>query len=718
MCTVALSLFAHSAAPAQTTINISMTAPSAAPQLHGPTIYSARPASPFLFTVPATGQSPLTFSATGLPPGLTLATGTGIISGTTPAAGSYPVSITATNSAGSATATYTLVSGNTLSLTPPRGWNSYDSFGPSVTEQEMVDVATAMKQHLLPFGWNTAVIDYRWYEPGQPIDSNGRYLPATSKYPGATGSNGFKPLADRIHALGLNFGIHIMRGVPRKSFNANSPIAGSSYTANQAGNSSDACPWDDHMWGVRGDTAAGQAWYDALFAQYASWGVDFVKIDDMLNNTTKVYHQAEADAIRRAVEKTGRSIVLSFSPGPDDPAWLPNSSANLNTNANMWRVVNDFWDPGDGPLCDLNCAFTALRTWQGVSGLTPGHWVDADMLPLGYLGPRKEWTGGNHQTNFSKNEQVTVMSLWSILPSPLIFGGNPMRLGTDAWTVALLTNEEVLAVNDDVLGARAKRTASGSNEFWVRDLSGGRKAVAFINRGTQDAMMSATFSQLGVTGTPAIRDLWRRADVTGMTTSLSVTVPGSGALMYTLSPPGSVGGAGGTTGTGGAAGASSGGSAGGGAGGRGGAAATGGTSGSNAGGNAGTLSTGGSIASGGAPVGGGSGGLGGSAGTPSSGGATGGSTGGATSGGSTIGSGGASVASGGSTASGGATSGGTTGNATGGGSGVAGKTNGGAANPSGCSCTVVAPSNNGSIAGLLSVLLGAGLLVRRRNAAR
>ena len=149
------------------------------------------------------------------------------------------------------------------------------------------------------------------------------------------------------------------------------------------------------------------------------------------------------------------------------------------------------------------------------------------------------------------------MSLWSMLPSPLMYGGNPMRLNTDAWTVALLTNEEVLAVSQDVLGARGRRMASGSNEFWVRDLSGGRKAVAFFNRGTQDATMSATFSQLGVTGTPAIRDLWRRADVTGMTTSLSVSVPGGAALMYTLSPPGTggTGGAGGATAAPGGAGA-------------------------------------------------------------------------------------------------------------------------------------------------------------------
>jgi hypothetical protein len=703
----AIALLSSGVARAQTTITISMTAPPAAPALHAPFTFAARPSSPFLFAIPASGQAPLTFSATGLPTGLAIASGTGIITGTTPAAGSYPVAVTVMNGSGSATTTYTLVSGNTLSLTPPMGWNSYDSFGASVTESEMVNEAKAVKSTMQPFGWNTVVIDYRWYESGQPIDANGRFLPVTSKYPSATGSNGFKPLADQIHAVGVAFGIHIMRGIPRKAFTANSPIANSTYTAQDAGNSSDACPWDDHMWGVRGDTAAGQAWYDALFAQYASWGIDFVKIDDMLNNSTRQYHQAEADAIRKAIDKTGRSIVLSFSPGPDDASWLPSSSANLNTNANMWRIVDDFWDPNDGPLCDLNCAFNAIKTWAGVGGLTPGHWPDADMLPLGYLGPRKEWTGGNHQTNFSKNEQVTIMTLWSMLPSPLIFGGNPMNLGSDAWTTALLTNPEVLAVSQDVLGARGKRTASGNNEIWTRDLSGGRKAVAFINRGTQDATMSATFSTLGVTGTPAIRDLWRRADVTGMTSSLSVSVPGSGALMYTLSPA--------STGTGGSGGAGGGGGTGG-AGGRGGAGGGGGQSGSSGrGGSTGTAGGGGSGGTGattGAAGTSGGGGVSGGAGVTGSAGTSGvaGSSAGGVSGG-TAGAAGVTGAGGGPGGSGMTGASGTAGGGQGGAaSGVAGTT--GESGASGCSCDVApAAGTPGAVAFCLLVFAAA----RRRR---
>lgn len=575
-----------------------MDAAPGTPRLRAPFVMGSRPTTPFVFAIPATGAAPLNFTATGLPAGLTLTADTGIISGTTPAAGSYPIVVTLKSGDTTATATYTLTAGDTYSLTPPTGWNSYDSFGASVTEQDMLDQAAAVRKYLQPYGWNTVVIDYRWYEPGLPIDANGRYLPATSKYPSATGSTGFKSLSDKIHAMGLTFGIHIMRGVPRKSFDAKSPIADSNYTTADAGNSSDACPWDTHMWGVRGDTAAGQAWYDALFKQYASWGIDFVKIDDMLNNETKQFHQAEADAIRQAAEKTGRSFVLSFSPGPDDPNWLPNSSANLNKNANMWRVVNDFWDFNG--LTDLPGVFTEAAKWQGVTGLTPGHWPDLDMLPLGYLGPRNEWHASG-QTTFTKNEQVSIMTLWSMLPSPLMYGGNPARLNNDAWTVALLTNEEVMAVNQDAMGARGVRKAITGGELWVRSLSGGKKAFAFFNRGNNDVMMSATFADLGVTGMQVVRDLWKRADVTVTGDMISVNVPGKAALMYSIGAP-NAGGGGGAGGQGGMGGVGTGGGAAGGSESAG--ASSGGASGGVSTGNGGAATGGAATGTGGVSTGG------------------------------------------------------------------------------------------------------------------
>jgi alpha-galactosidase len=590
----AVAMGGPAALAAQTDITISTAAAPATPRILGPTIIGSKPGSPLLYTVPATGQSPLTFAATGLPSGLTIDASSGTISGTTPAAGSYPISVTVTNGSGSASATLTLTAGATLALTPPMGWNSYDSFSANVKESDVLAAAKAMKTTIAPYGWNEVVIDYLWYDPEQTIDANGRWLPSSSKYPSATGTTGFKSLADQVHALGLSFGIHLMRGVPRKSVTANSPILNSTYTASQAGNTGDTCAWDSHMYGVN-NNAAGQAWYDSIYSQYASWGVDFVKVDDMMNPYGgNVLHTAEVQAVAASIAKTGRSMILSLSPGPNQPKDV----AALNANANMWRTVNDFWDTNG--LSNISDEFTAAYNWSVTTGITPGHWPDADMLPLGTIGTRA--------CAFTHNQQVMVMTLWSIMPSPLIFGGQPTKLSSDSWTLALLTNEEVLAVNQDALGSRGKRIVqSGTTEVWAKDLSGGRKAVALFNRGTDDATVSATFSQIGISGTPAVRDLWHRADVTGMTTSLSVTVPHEAALMYTLSVAGGTGGVGSTGGTssisatGGAA-ANTGGSTA-----RGGTSATGGTT--SSAGNSGTggraPTTGGTTARGGSSANGG-----------------------------------------------------------------------------------------------------------------
>lgn len=534
----------------QTEITISMDPPPATPRINGPRIIGWRPGTPLLYSIAATGESPLTFAAT-LPDGLSIDASSGTISGTTPTAGTYPIDVTVTNGQGSAAATLTLVAGDTLALTPPMGWNSYDSFYGDVRESQVLDAAEAMRSILQPFGWNTIVIDYLWYEsagdpsPDYEFDEYGRLLPDTGKYPNANGPNGFTPIAEQIHAMGMSFGIHLMRGIPRNAFSADTPILDSSFSAQDAGNSSDACPWDDHMWGVRGDTEAGQAWYDSIYSQYAEWGVDFVKVDDMMNPYGgNVVHDAEVAAVHNALYSTNRSIVYSLSPGPH-----PTSAVQvLNANANMWRTVNDFWDTNG--LSTMDNEFDAAHAWAETDGITQGHWPDADMLPLGII--------GNRECAFTHNQQVTVMTLWSIMPSPLMFGGQPTRLEGDDWTVALLTNEEVLAVNQDALGSRGRRISQqGSSEVWARDISGGRKAVALFNRGANDATIAVTFSELGVSGTPTVRDLWRKQDVADATSGLSVNVPNEAALMYMVTPPGAgVGGAGGSAGAGDAGGTS------------------------------------------------------------------------------------------------------------------------------------------------------------------
>jgi alpha-galactosidase len=523
---------------AQTDIVISMTIPGPAPQIGGPALIAAKTATPFLYTVAATGAKPMSFAATGLPAGLSISPTAGTITGTAPAVGSYPMAVTVTNASGSVQRVLTLVVGDTLALTPPMGWNSYDSFGGGVTEAEVLAAATAQAAQLQPFGWNYVVVDFLWFDPEQTIDANGRFLPSITRFPSATGTLGFKPLADRVHAMGLNFGIHIMRGIPRKTVTANAPIAGSTLTATAAGNTADACPWDAHMWGVAGASAAGQAWYDSIFAQYAAWGIDFVKVDDMINNQVVPlnYHRVEVQAIRNAIDKSGRAIVLSLSPGPMQTA----DAVDLNGKANMWRMVNDFWDVNG--LSTLADVFTASGSWQAVSSLGVGHWPDADMLPLGYLGPRVPVHAAG-PTALTHNEQISVISLWAILPSPLMFGGNVPMLTTNAtgpFTLALLTNDEVLAVNQDAGGNKAKRIVqSGTTEVWAKDLGDGRKAVALFNRGEADATVSVTLAQLGLTAPPLARDLWKRTDLgtIATTSTLTQTVPWRGAALITLTPP-------------------------------------------------------------------------------------------------------------------------------------------------------------------------------------
>lgn len=505
-----------------------MTAPAATPAIHSPGVIGWNPSTPFVHAIAATGTAPLAYSVTGLPTGLSLDASTGIISGMMPAAGSYPVMVTVSNAMGKATSTLTLTSGSTMALTPPMGWNSYDSYGGDVTEAQYLANAKALKTTVAPLGWNAAVIDFHWYDPEDLTDANGRWLPSPSRFPSSTGGAGFKPIADQVHAMGVLFGIHIMRGIPQVSYNANKPIANSNYTAQQAGNNQDTTSWDPtHNYGVKGDTPAGLAWYASIFAQYASWGLDFVKVDDCVD----AYHQDEVHAIRAGIDMSGRSMVFSLSPGPNPT----NTVADLNANANQWRIVNDFWDVNPlTPLYDNsnNNVFYYAGQWQAVSGLEPGHWPDPDMLPLGQLGSR--------QTAFNHNQQVTILTLWSIFPAPLIFGGETTALAGDAWTTALLTNEEVLAIDQDPAGIEATRIAQqGMTEVWARDLSLGRKAVALFNHDTQDAMVSVSFSQLGITSSPvAVRDVWQRMDVTGDTSNIAVNVPYQGALMYVLTPPG------------------------------------------------------------------------------------------------------------------------------------------------------------------------------------
>ena len=490
--------------------SIAMLPPPTAPQIHGPYVVGIFTGTPLIWTVPVTGQRPMSFSAKGLPRGVSFGRVSGTFTGTIAKTGDYPVQVSVKNRKGHETATVHLVADKTLALTPPMGWNSYDAYGDNVTEAETLDNAMYLKHNMQPYGWDTVVVDYRWYDPGAynnnaneragaklTMDDYGRLLPSPNRFPSAADSAGFRPLADKIHALGLKFGIHIMRGIPRNAVTANTPIEGSGYYASEAANTADVCGWCPDMYGVRADTAAGQAYYDSLFRLYASWGVDYVKMDD----TSQPYHKGDIDDVRNAIDKCGRSIVYSLSPGETSI----DEAAHVAAHANLWRVSGDFWDDWSA----LHREFDIADRWRSYVG--PGHWADADMLPLGHLSVGRRSVGDDRQTRFTKSEQTTLMSLWCLLPAPLMLGA--AMPDNDQWTLSLLTNPEVLALDQEAGAKPAWRAEHNEDiEIWERKLADGSVAVGVFNLDDVDVDRVVSRGELGLSGRYMVRDLWQRKD--------------------------------------------------------------------------------------------------------------------------------------------------------------------------------------------------------------
>jgi hypothetical protein len=326
----------------------------------------------------------------------------------------------------------------TWAETPPMGWNSWDNFGTTVTEDETRQQADFMARALKSHGWQYIVVDIQWYEPhaqghgyregaALTMDEFGRLMPAVNRFPSAANGAGFTPLADYVHSRGLKFGIHLMRGIPRQAVAANLPVKGTSYRAQAIANRDSVCPWNPDMFGVDVSKPGGQEYYDSVFELIASWGVDYVKVDDI----SRPYHEheQEIEAIRRAIDKTKRPIVLSLSPGET----ALTAAEHVREHANLWRISDDFWDR----WLALYEQFARLEKWNPHRAI--GAWPDADMLPLGVL------NHGERSTRFTRDEQITMMTLWSIARSPLMHGGDMTK--TDDFTLSLLTNDEVLAVN-------------------------------------------------------------------------------------------------------------------------------------------------------------------------------------------------------------------------------------------------------------------------------
>ncbi len=421
--------------------------------------------------------------------------------------------------------------------TPPMGWNSWDCYGASVTEEEVLGNARYMAEHLKPFGWEYVVVDIQWYEPGAhsssyrpfvplEMDEYSRLVPAANRFPSSAGGKGFKPLADVIHGMGLQFGIHIMRGIPRQAVHANTPILGTERRAREIA-ANNICPWNSDMYGVNPNAEGAQAYYDSLFRLYAEWEVDFVKVDDIAASRLYHIHHREIEMLRTAIDRCGRPMVLSLSPGaaPLDYGGL------LAGNANMWRMTDDFWDVW--PL--LKDMFGRCEQWYPFVG--NGSWPDCDMLPLGHIGLRSVDGGAsNRQTRFTPDEQQTMMTLWSLFRSPLMFGGE-LR-DNDSWTLSLLTNEEVLAVHRDGRDARPLYRRE-ERTVWTSCAPDGGVYVALFNLGDTPAEVGVELAELGLApGAREARDLWARRSLGLVEDELRVTLPPHGSKLVKLEPEG------------------------------------------------------------------------------------------------------------------------------------------------------------------------------------
>jgi len=424
--------------------------------------------------------------------------------------------------------------GDLLAARPPMGWNSWDGYGTTINEEQFKANTKWMADNLKASGWEYAVVDMEWFVTNPTpegnsksslyaLDANGRYIPAENRFPSAAGGKGFKPLGDYVHSLGLKFGIHILRGIPKKAVAQNLLITGSNDHAADAADTDETCPWNPDNFGANAAKPAAQAYYDSIASLYASWGVDLIKVDCISSHP---YRGEEIRMISEALRKTGRPMVLSLSPGAAPLEKID----EMRKYAQMWRISDDIWDiwHSDVPYPQgLGDQFENVLKWAGKS--QPGHWPDADMLPLGYLGPAPGW-GKPRQTRLTHYEQQTLLTLWAIFPSPLMIGGE--LTATDSWTRSLLTNAEVVGMNQHSTGNRPA-IVTDKLVVWVADSTQGKGTyLAVFNRGNELAAIHYAWKELGLTGGKyALRDLWQQADA-GNSNDLTAKLLPHACLLY------------------------------------------------------------------------------------------------------------------------------------------------------------------------------------------
>ncbi len=428
-----------------------------------------------------------------------------------------------------------------LALTPPMGWNSWDCYGAAVNEEQLLANADYMAKNLKDYGWEYVVCDIQWSEPTADghyyhnfvplyMDEFSRLIPAPERFPSSAGSKGFKPIADYIHSLGLKFGIHIMRGIPRQAVHQNTKTVTDGVTARDIAQQFSVCPWNTDMYGVNPNAKGAQEYYNSLFELYASWDVDYIKCDDIANTEflkdNPYSARREIEMLRKAIDNCGRDMVLSLSPGPA-PVW---EHEHLAANANLWRMTGDFWDSWD----KLHAMFERCYAWQEY--VQPGAWPDCDMLPLGHLKVcDKHDDGCGNYTNFTKDEQITMMTLWGIFRSPLMMGGE-MR-DNDEFTLSLLQNKELIDMLKNSSGARqfSRNEVDGKGEIIWTSKGENCKYIALFNTDDEEKEISFDISDITVGGVKySVWDMWQHSEFAVTDGMFTANVNSHGARLFKI----------------------------------------------------------------------------------------------------------------------------------------------------------------------------------------
>ena len=410
----------------------------------------------------------------------------------------------------------------------PMGWNSWDCYGAAVDEQTVRKNAEFIAKHLKKYGWEYVTVDIQWsapnaknheYEPFADLcmDEYSRLIPAENRFPSSAGGKGFAPLAEYVHSLGLKFGIHIMRGIPRRAVHRNTAIKGCDKTAREIAKTDSICRWNSDMYGVDTKKPGAREYYDSIFELYASWGVDFIKCDDIARELP--HEQEELITLSNSLKSCGRDMVLSLSPGPA----LLEKAELYKQVSNMWRITDDFWDKWE-LLYDM---FSRAEKWCTHTGA--GGWPDADMLPIG--GILQDYDTAN-RTKFTQPEQYTMMTLWCIFRSPLIIGGEMTTF--DDFTMSLITNEDILNMHLKARNSHQvwRREINGTEHIlWTASCADGGIYAALFNTGEQCSQISVPLTDLELYGSAKIKELWSK-ETTDNANELKATIEPHGARAY------------------------------------------------------------------------------------------------------------------------------------------------------------------------------------------